>query len=205
MARGQKYSDEIKERAFALLAVNNNIQEVARQLKVPYTTLKGWEKEFLKQSLPEEVKEQAEEPTKEPKTKNNKTKKQITNFTNNTNRNLVELRNEKKKEFITQAWGIVDKATKILEQRLDRALYSEQELDELVKQMRASNELSSEQVKELYRKMALIKIEDAGKLATIIGTMYDKQALANNEPTSKIDGSLKIEDMIKKVTGESDF
>ena len=205
MARGQKYSDEIKERAFALLAVNNNIQEVARQLKVPYTTLKGWEKEFLKQSLPEEVKEQAEEPTKEPKTKNKKAKKQITNFTNNTNRNLVELRNEKKKEFIGNAWGVIDKGMQILTMRLERVLESEKELNELVNEMRKNGELSSEQIKELYKKLAAIKIEDPGKLATIIGTMYDKQALANNEPTSKIDGSLKIEDMIKKVTGESDF
>ena len=181
-----KYNDDIKEKAYALLTTNNNIREVARQLKIPLSTLIGWKKKFI-----QEDKEYNDT--------------QGTNVNESNTNKFVQLRNEKKQEFITQAWGIVDKATKILEQRLDRALYSEQELDELVKQMRASNELSSEQVKELYRKMALIKIEDAGKLATIIGTMYDKQALANNEPTSKVDGSFRIEDMIKKVTGESDF
>lgn len=202
MARGQKYSDEIKEQAFALLAVNNNVREIARKLKVPYTTLKGWEKEFLKQSLPQG---ETEEPIEEPKTKSEKQTSVVTNVTNNINKNLVQLRNEKKKEFIGSAWGLIDTGMQILTKRLERALDSEHELDELVYEMRTSGELTPEQVKELYRKLALIKIEDPGKLATIIGTMYDKQALANNEPTSKIDGSLRIEDMIKKVTGTSDF
>ena len=53
--------------------------------------------------------------------------------------------------------------------------------------------------------MAAIKVEDVGKLATMLGTLYDKQALANNEATSKVDGVIRIEDIIKKAEGKSDF
>ena len=42
MARGQKYPDEIKEKAFLLYATCGNYNEVSRQLCVPYATVKGW-------------------------------------------------------------------------------------------------------------------------------------------------------------------
>ena len=42
MPRGKKYTDEIKEKAFALYASTGNINEVARELNVPRSTVKGW-------------------------------------------------------------------------------------------------------------------------------------------------------------------
>lgn len=42
MARGQKYSDEIKEQAYLLYATCGNYNEVSRQLDVPFSTVKGW-------------------------------------------------------------------------------------------------------------------------------------------------------------------
>ena len=42
MARGQKYPDEIKEKAFLLYATCGNYNEVSRELDVPITTIKGW-------------------------------------------------------------------------------------------------------------------------------------------------------------------
>lgn len=50
MARGKKYNDDIKEKAFALLACNNNAQVVADKLGLPYTTVKGWEKKWIRQA-----------------------------------------------------------------------------------------------------------------------------------------------------------
>ena len=40
--KGKMYGDEIRERAFALLAVNHNRSEVAKQLGVSESTLRGW-------------------------------------------------------------------------------------------------------------------------------------------------------------------
>ena len=42
MARGQKYPDDIKEKAFLLYATCGNYNEVSRELDVPITTIKGW-------------------------------------------------------------------------------------------------------------------------------------------------------------------
>lgn len=182
MARGQKYNDDIKEKAFALLAVNNNVQEVAKQLDLPYNTVKTWEKKFLKEA-------------------------EDNQDTNLRTENLVELRNKKKKEFVDSSWNIISKAQTLLERRITRALEKEDELDSLVTEIEQLDykDLSQEQRKALHKKMAAIKVEDVGKLATMLGTLYDKQALANNEATSKVDGVIRIEDIIKKAEGKSDF
>lgn len=198
MARGQKYNDDIKEKAFALLAVNNNVQEVAKQLNLPYNTVKTWEKKFLKE---------AEEQQKAKAEAENNQEVEDYQDTNLRTENLVELRNKKKKEFVDSSWNIISKAQTLLERRITRALEKEDELDSLVTEIEQLDykDLSQEQRKALHKKMAAIKVEDVGKLATMLGTLYDKQALANNEATSKVDGVIRIEDIIKKAEGKSDF
>lgn len=51
MAKGKKSTDEIKERAFAEYAVCGNYKEVAKKLKVPYSTVRGW----IKSKPPDEL------------------------------------------------------------------------------------------------------------------------------------------------------
>ena len=198
MARGQKYNDDIKEKAFALLAVNNNVQEVAKQLDLPYNTVKTWEKKFLKEAKEQQKAKAEAENNQEAEDKQD---------TNLRTENLVELRNKKKKEFVDSSWNIISKAQTLLERRITRALEKEDELDSLVTEIEQLDykDLSQEQRKALHKKMAAIKVEDVGKLATMLGTLYDKQALANNEATSKVDGVIRIEDIIKKAEGKSDF
>ena len=50
MAKGKKYNDDIKEKAYALLACNNNAQVVADELAIPYTTVKTEEKKWVKEA-----------------------------------------------------------------------------------------------------------------------------------------------------------
>lgn len=40
--RGKKYSDEVKEKAYALYAVNGNLQETSKIIGVPANTISGW-------------------------------------------------------------------------------------------------------------------------------------------------------------------
>lgn len=197
--RGKKFNDDIKEKAFALLATNNNAKVVADTLGLKYTTVKTWEKKFLKEA------EEQQKAKAEAENNQEVADKQDTNFTNLRTENLVELRNKKKKEFVDSSWNIISKAQKLLERRITRALESEDELDSLVKEIEQLDyqDLSQDQRKALYRKMAAIKIEDIGKLATTLGTLYDKQALANDEPTGNV--RVRIEDIIKKAEGKSDF
>lgn len=169
MARGQKYNDDLKEKAFALLAVNNSVSLVAKELGLPRSTVKTWKEIYDKEA------EEGGEPT------------------------IAELRQENKKRFVDDAWRLIDKTKTLLERRLDRALTNEDELDELLDEICKldNKELSNEQRKALYQKIKTLKLEQTKELAVVLGTLYDKQALANKEATAIIDGNItykKFED-----------
>lgn len=178
--RGKKFNDDIKEKALALLATNNNAKFVADKLGLKYTTVKTWEKKFLEQANTGDVPQ---------------------------DKNLVALRNKKKAEFVDNAWEIIEKTQSLLMKRIERALYSEDKIDQLLEEILLldNKDLSQEQRKALYRKISTIKVEDVGKIATVLGTIYDKQALASDEPTSRVEGNLRLEDLIKKVEDKSEY
>ena len=46
--KGKKYNDDIKEKAFALLAVNNSVSYVAKQMGLPRSTVKSWKETYDK-------------------------------------------------------------------------------------------------------------------------------------------------------------
>lgn len=165
MARGEKYSDEIKERARALL-VFNNASVVAKELGLPYSTVKTWEKGFAKPA-----------PTSE--------------------KDLEELRNEKKRAFVLHAWELIEKTETILARRIERATNSEAVLDEIVKEINADGELTPDKKKTIISKLSLVRLENVKELAVVLGTLYDKQALACKESTQIIGGDApKFEDFV---------
>lgn len=122
------------------------------------------------------------------------------------NDEFVKLRNKKKKEFVNNSWNIIGRAQELLKRRIDRALDNEDQLDQLVNEITQleGEDLSQDQRKALYKKMSVIKIDDVSKVATVLGTLYDKQALANNERTANI-GVESLETLIKKVEGDSAY
>ena len=132
--RGQKFNDDIKEKALAMLATNNNLSEVARNLGINESTLRTWK--------------------------------------NSNNDEFTKLRTKKKEEFVNRAWEVISLGQKILIRDLKTAIKSG-------------------------------KAIDLGKLSTIIGTMYDKQALANNESTANI--GITVEELLKKVESDSEY
>lgn len=101
---------------------------------------------------------------------------------------LDAIRNQKKREFVNNAWRIIEKANKLLEKKLDVALKNQGELDELLAKMRGELDY-----KKLAEKVKAIKIDNLSSLTTAIGTLYDKQALCNREETQII-GTRKLED-----------
>ena len=136
MAKGKKYNDDIKEKAFALLACNNNAQVVADKLGLPYTTVKTWEKNWIRQAQEREARQRTlqETPQSEDDTEGAPTKP-VTKSTRFEDESLIELRKKKKEEFVEDAWGLIGKIRSLLERRLDRALDSENVLDELVEEI----------------------------------------------------------------------
>lgn len=46
MPKGEKYGDDVRYRAFALLAASNNVRAVARKLNLPESTVRNWKKQY---------------------------------------------------------------------------------------------------------------------------------------------------------------
>lgn len=129
MAKGQKYNEEIKERAWAMFSVYGNLSYISRHLKVPRSTITGWKREFDELSKESDV--------------------------------IANLRNVKKQEFVVRAWQAVNLSQTLLEKALKEAEEGKRDID-------------------------------VDKLVRVIGTLYDKQALANKEATEIVEGNAVI-------------
>jgi hypothetical protein len=124
----------------------------------------------------------------------NEATKKVTNVTKSTFSGLAELRKQNKEKFINDAWGLIDKAKAILERRLDRAITSEDEIDALVDEITKLDHktLTDMQRKSLYMRISAIKVESLKEIAVVLGTLYDKQALANKEATTIVEGNIGV-------------
>ena len=123
-----------------------------------------------------------------------------------TNPEFVELRNEKKKQFVEKAWNIMEKANQLLERKLDRALTKEKELDDALDELYEETDFEKKKDREKYlrvaRKVDALKMENIGQLSTVIGTMYDKQALINKEATVNHGADASLEQVLRNLQGE---
>ncbi len=99
-----------------------------------------------------------------------------------------KLCNEKKAEFANRATEIINKAMRLLNKRLDRALSQEESLDLLIDEIFATEreELSQDEKKSLVSKIRALQLQDIKAITTAIGTLYDKRALANGSATDKV-------------------
>lgn len=48
MPKGEKYNDDVRYRAFALLTASNNVRAVAKKLGLPESTVRNWKHEYEK-------------------------------------------------------------------------------------------------------------------------------------------------------------
>ena len=98
---------------------------------------------------------------------------------------LDSLREEKKRDFVEKSSEIIDKSLMLLERRIDRAIEYEAELDEIIDELKNSdnNEISPQTKTELIKTLNKLKVQDIKSLTVAIGTLYDKRALARGEST----------------------
>lgn len=111
-------------------------------------------------------------------------KKQLKEGTSKESKDFVELREKKKKEFVESAWVNIELATSILNKRLARALIQEDLLDTMLAEAQKET-VGSDARKQLAKNIASMRLDDISKVSTTLGTLYDKQALANGEATSR--------------------
>ncbi len=109
---------------------------------------------------------------------------------------FVKLCAENRRSFAEKAKACRDKSLKLLENRLDRAIEREEELDTLIDEIFASDnaEISKEDKLMLVKKIKSLQLYDVKSLTTAIGTLYDKMALDEGGATDKVIVEVKLPD-----------
>jgi hypothetical protein len=99
---------------------------------------------------------------------------------------FAKLCEEKRDEFVEKADKIIYKATELLERRLDTALESQDELEDMIQEIwdAGDNEIKGAKKKAMINKLSRLQLNALNEITTALGTMYDKRALAKGEPTS---------------------
>lgn len=114
---------------------------------------------------------------------------------------FVKLCNQKKEEFTETATRIINKATTLMEKRIDLATKHENELEEIIDEIWNTDkkEMNETKKKALVNKIAGMQLYSLKELSVAIGTMYDKRALAKGESTSNTDINIKMDKKVEEL------
>jgi len=111
---------------------------------------------------------------------------------------FAKLCNEKKEEFVEKADRIINKATKLLEKRLDTALESQDELEEIINKIwkMDKDDYNETEKKAVVNKISKMQLNNLSEITTALGTIFDKRALARGESTvnNKFEVEIKVVD-----------
>lgn len=93
---------------------------------------------------------------------------------------------QKRDEFVEKADKIIYKATELLERRLDTALESQDEIEEMIQEVynAPDDEIKGAKKKAMVNKLSRLQLNALNEITTALGTIYDKRALAKGDPTS---------------------
>ena len=190
MPRGSKHSDEIKERAFALLATGESVAVTAKELRLSYSTVKTWERKLR------EASQKLAEPT-QPSTGagagEGENPPAETDAPEDVS--LDELRRVRKLNFAKKAWDMIEATQALIERRIQRAIHKEDVLDELISMVAENTKLTADAREKIVNKISALRLDDLRALSSILATLYDKQALAIGDPTLNVEGAVKFEEL----------
>ena len=109
---------------------------------------------------------------------------------------------EKKDEFARKATAIINKATTLLERRLDTALNNQDELDEIIEKVwemdkKDYNEL---QKKAIVNKINKMQLNSLSEITTALGTIFDKRNLSEGKSTINTDINIKMDKKVEDLS-----
>lgn len=185
MAKGQRISEKQIEVMRAYLAAGNSLSETARKMGLPKSTVATWKKRFESEVASTEVEEDEQA----------RTQKGAPARVGE-GRTFEELRTFNQERFIADAGEIVAGAQSLIKYNLEKAFEQREKIDEVIDLLAERGAVLSD--KELRRVLLMLlelKAPDIGKLSSVMGTMYDKRALARGEPTENLGGTIKFEDL----------
>ena len=105
---------------------------------------------------------------------------------------VEQVRTEKKREFAQEAGEVLRKSLRLLDRRITTALEHERELEALLQAVQEDGELRALEKEALIRKLRALEVQRLGELATAMGVLYDKRALAQGEATENGQFEVKI-------------
>lgn len=107
---------------------------------------------------------------------------------------FMRLCREKRSDFSRSASEIIGKGLILLNRRFDRAIAEEVDLDLLLGEIFASGsgEISQEDKLRLANRIKALQLQDVKAISTVIGTLYDKKALADGAATGRVDVEIKL-------------
>jgi transposase-like protein len=119
---------------------------------------------------------------------------------------FVEFRLKKKKEFVDNAWSLIEKSIQLGHRRINRALKHEEELDLLIDEIQIDQDIPATTKQSLIQKVKTLQIQTIKDISTFVGTLYDKQALASGEANNKVDitGKVRYEIQLPKDYGDGE-
>lgn len=115
---------------------------------------------------------------------------------------FTKLCTQKKEEFAEQATRIINKATSLMEQRIDLATEHENELEEIIDEiwMTDKKEMNETKKKALVAKIAGMQLYSLKELAVAVGTMYDKRALSQGDTTANTTMTIKMDEKVEELS-----
>ena len=115
---------------------------------------------------------------------------------------FVELCAIKKDEFVETATRIINKATTLLERRLETALNNQDELEEIIDQVWQMDKKDYNETKKkaIVNKISKMQLNSLSEITTALGTIYDKRNLAEGKSTVNTDINIKMDKKVEELS-----
>ena len=115
---------------------------------------------------------------------------------------FTKLCKEKKEQFVEAATNIINKATELLERRIEMALDNQDEIDELIEEVWQidKKDLNETRKKTIVNKLTKMQLNNLSEITTAIGTLYDKRALAKGEITTNAGITIKMDKKVEELS-----
>ena len=190
MAQGKKLDDKQIELMRAYLAQGTSIAETARRMELPKSTVATWKKRFEGEKTPEEDDLDLEQP---------RPQKGAGARVLGEGQTFKELRTKSLEAVIRDAGDIVSMSQQLIKHNLSYAVEHRERIDRAINVLVARGEdISPQELRFCVKVLTELKQPDIGKLSSVMGTAFDKQALACGDPTVNLGGSVgvrRFEDM----------
>ena len=115
-------------------------------------------------------------------------------------------KNELKERFLKSSWQILEKSNQLILDRINRANKWDSQIDEIldyIKECVENKQIKDDKtLKEINIRLSKIKIENLADLTNVVNTMYQKQALLQNESTVNIGVNSSLENFLKEFSGD---